>query len=282
VSQKNTIADDFRRRDLVALYESLVRKNPLNDAYKTNLAELRGMGLLDSHVAGQFGVNYKIGVLVRENIGIKWTLMGFNEPGVPFIILYNIGNVHYESVRKGSQYVFDKNEIEQWNDAQTPQQSCSIANHIVTIGNILSSSNFIDNYIVVNTKMLDKRKCQHVYVIKYIADDYSDNKVAYVQQFRDLCAEIQRRIANGRDFTNLPPIYNIVDDLSNYHVSGMQLAGGERSVTKRSVTKRSITKRNQKESVGKRNIKTKRKSNHTIKTKRKSNHTIKTKRKSNK
>ena len=137
-----------------------------------------------------------------------------------------------------------------------------IGNHEVVVGTILFelSADDINYYIVVNAQM------RNVYVIKYIAEYYSN--VAYVQQFRALCAEIQHRIRFVMDFTNLPPIYNIADDLTNYQVTGIVFAGG----------KRRYTKRNQKESVGKRTLKTKPK--RTLKPKRilKPKRTLKTKR----
>jgi hypothetical protein len=249
---RNTIASEFRRTVLVLLFDRLLKQSQntqtMNDELARNLADLRIDKTLDSYVAGQFGEEYGIGVLIQDR-GNVWRLMGSPKFGVPFIILHNPGVNHYDSVRcvnadKPSMYLFLRKIISRWESdtkraSMTPLQlSCTVgvpeskakatASTLRTVktGTIIASlTDALSNYLVVNTKTGDIG-CKSIYVIKYDADKYSENQVEYKNQFGELVSEIQRRISAKQSFAGLPNIYNIGNDSTKYEVSMESLAGG--------------------------------------------------------
>jgi hypothetical protein len=245
---RNQIASEFRRTVLVSLFERL-RQQPqntqtMNAELASNLADLRIDKTLDSYVAGQFGEEYGIGVLIQDR-GHVWRLMGSTKFGVPFIILHNPGVNHYDSVRcvKPPAYLFLRKIILRWEsdtkrDSMTPLQlSCTVGVpeskahgtastlHTVKIGTMVSSDGGMNNYLVVNTKTGDIG-CKSIFVIKYDVDKYTENSADYKKQLGELVAEIQRRIAANQPFAGLPNIYNIGNDSTKYEVSMDSLAGG--------------------------------------------------------
>jgi hypothetical protein len=188
------------------------------------ISELRQDVSLDTYVAGQFGINYNIGVLIRDrdNPLVKWNYMGSTEPGVPFIMLYNPGQNHYESIRRisGNKYIFDRTEIEKWENDKPKTEwelSCSVGNgsslNKVNVGNIVTDGK--DNFYVVVSMGRGPSGCQYIYTMK---TNFSDQ-----QQLVGFSKEIERRIASGQSFidpslSKLPPIYNIVDSSKNYEL----------------------------------------------------------------
>ncbi len=265
---RNKIASEFRRSEMtdangietmLTLYKRLRRQSTNTPTYNTEfdaqINDLKSVNTLDTHIAGQFGEEYGIGVLIRD-VGV-WRWMGSDNFGVPFIILYNPGNGHYESVSRvdassggtKNEYLFSRKEIKTWETevlrGSTSKQllsSCNVgvAESVqfktpstfskVIIGSMISPDNNVNNYIVVHTK-IGETGCERFYVIKYDNDKYNENPAAYQKQFGELVAEIQGRIQTDEPFTGLPNIYNIShDDSKKYKASTYALAGGSRIV----------------------------------------------------
>ena len=89
----------------------------------------------------------------------------------------------------------------------------------------MSSDGGVNNYLIVNTKT-GVIGCKSIYAIKYDAEKYSEDQIAYNNQFGELVSEIQRRIAANQSFEGLPNIYNIEDDSTKYEVVLDKLTGG--------------------------------------------------------
>ena len=117
VNGKNEIASKFRRKTLVALYDKLINtKNNQREKAEPILMkrDLAGSSPLDSVIAGQFGLEYHIGIFIRDRNNTKWIFMG-DDRASSFIILYNSEGRHYEAVRKSTnQYIFNMKIIKIW------------------------------------------------------------------------------------------------------------------------------------------------------------------------
>jgi hypothetical protein len=263
LSGRNEIASEFRRTNftsngietLLAMYTRLRSQSTntkvFNDELDRQISDLKQhMGTLDTHIAGQFGVEYGIGVLIKE-VGY-WTWMGSSNVGVPFIILYNPGNQHYESVSRveipsgKTDYLFPRIQIKVWETnievksmpswklskcnvgvPESEQFKTSSTISEVKIGSMITPDDNANNYLVVYTKI--GHTCERFYVIKYDNDKYNENPAAYKKQFDELVAEIQRRVLVNQSFAGLPHIYNISNnDSKKYKASTYKLTGGGR------------------------------------------------------
>ena len=123
VNGKNTIASKFRREILVELYDKIIATKKTDIEKKESIkikTELEGTVALDTVVAGQFGLEYHIGIFIRDRdktdtTPTKWLFMG-DDKALSFIILYNPNGHHYEAVRKSNTgiYIFSKAIFEKW------------------------------------------------------------------------------------------------------------------------------------------------------------------------
>jgi len=271
---RNEIASEFRRTNmtasnsietLLAMYTRL-RSQPTNTKVfnaelERQISDLKqSVGTLDTHIAGQFGVEYGIGVLIKE-VGY-WTWMGSSNVGVPFIILYNPGNQHYESVSRvempsgKTEYLFLRRQIKVWETnievKSMPSWKLSKCNvglpesvqfktvstiSEVRTGSMISPDDDANNYLVVYTKI--GQTCERFYVIKYDNDKYIENPSEYKKQFDALVKEIAQRVSANQPFAGLPHIYNISDkDSIKYKASKHKLTGGGRKRNGKKTVKR--------------------------------------------
>jgi hypothetical protein len=276
---RNAIASEFRRANftasngietLLAMYTRLRSKpdntQTYNNIVDTQIRDLKQLGqTLETHIAGQFGVEYGIGVLIKE-IGY-WTWMGSDKVGVPFIILYNPGNNHYESVSRvevetktgvsTNQYLFPRRQIKAWETDIEVQNiptwklsKCHVGLPAsvefgtpstiseVKTGSMISPDNDENNYLVVHTKI--GHTCERFYVIKYDNNKYTEDMTKYKKQFHELVEEIEHRVLANQSFAGLPYIYSISDkDSTNYKASKYKLTGGGRKRNGKKTVKRS-------------------------------------------
>ena len=183
--------------------------------------------------------------------------MGSSKVGVPFIILYNPGNAHYEHYESVSRvetvsgvsttkYLFPRRQIKAWEtniEIQNMPEWMLSKCHVgvpasdmlqtpstiseVKIGSMITPDNNANNYLVVYTKI--GHTCERFYVIKYDNDKYTQNQGEYKKQFDELVKEIQRRVSANQSFDGLPHIYNINNnDSKKYKASVYKLTGGGR------------------------------------------------------
>ena len=241
---KDPIASYFRRNILADLYSDLITKGDEIGELNRILRQINGQPPLDTHVAGQFGIRYKISILIRdrERPETKWNLEGDTNPGIPFIMIYNPGSGHYEAIRyeDNNRYIFDRNIIGTWEAIKEAQglygneQVCKIEGLPVNLGDVIKYGN--NRYSVIDMQNSDDgTTCKYIHVVEY-------NKTQTKAQLDKIDSEMKRRIREGRSFTDLK-IFNIanranecsllghVDD----HQAGVNYStGGRRLSRKRS------------------------------------------------
>lgn len=182
---KDAIVTYFRRNILVDIYNTLIAQRVAAD--ETNNMEfynsLRDLQIdinLDTHIAGQFGLWYKIGVFVRDRDKpqTKWNLEGEDKGDTPYIMIYNPGRNHFEAVRfnptkenPNGIYIFNKSNIQSWIDSketidlkQTRGQ-CQINGKEVLKRDKVSYNN--SKYTVIESKNKDDGSgCEYIYAVK--------------------------------------------------------------------------------------------------------------------
>ena len=184
---KDIIASYFRRAILVDIYNQLISKrkgqgitNDNNTDFIKNLNDLPTSNNLDTHIAGQLGIKYKIGILVRDRDKpeTKWNLEGEYKGDTPYIMIYNPGQYHFEAVRfnpttenPNSIYIFDKNNIKEWLqqkenlDHHETKLQCKIDGNDVLKGDKVSYKN--NKYTVIDRKNNDNGNgCEYIYAVK--------------------------------------------------------------------------------------------------------------------
>ena len=182
---KDAIVTYFRRNVLVDIYNTLIAqriaaRETNNTDFYNSLRDLQIDVTLDTHVAGQFGIWYKIGVFVRDRDKpqTKWNLEGDDKRDTSYIIIYNPGRNHFEAVRfnptkanPNGIYVFNKSNIQSWIDAKETvdlkqtQNQCKINGKDVLKGDKVSYKN--NKYTVIDRKNNDNGNgCEYIYAVK--------------------------------------------------------------------------------------------------------------------
>jgi len=189
---KDLIASYFRRAILLDIYNQLISErggpnNEINNDFINNLNDLPTSNNLDTHIAGQLGIKYKIRILVRDrnNPVTKWNLEGNANIDTPYIIIYNPGQNHFEAVRfnpttdnPNGIYIFNKNSIKEWLqqkeklDRDETKLKCKIDGNNVENGFVIQYDKKLYSVIDVENNR-DNTSCGYIYVVNY---DNAQNK----------------------------------------------------------------------------------------------------------
>jgi hypothetical protein len=251
MTRKNEIANYFRVRVVVDLYNELIAREGDQSKEKTRMIKelLAPGGNLDIAIGNSLGIKYKIGILLKDISTpiTNWVIVGFSKREVKdytlddkYIMFYNPGQGHFEAIRSKctGEYIFDRTEISGWEAIAEDQglhggeQMCKIGGAAVKLGDIIEYDD--DRYSVIGIENTsDNTSCKHINVVKY-------NRSQTRAELDRIDTEFKKRIRDKRDFKDLK-IYNIaslVDEctvLGNVddHKAGVNYSRGGRRTRKR-------------------------------------------------
>ena len=213
-SNKNTIANYFRRNILHDLYtDIIIDKIKTSIGNKNTDSSLIGIirDQLDLHAPGKFlsdgvytllGNKYNMYVLLIEKSRLN-LINGDKQTQNNGIIIYNTGGNHFEPVKDTgtNEYIFKYDKIKEQNEYQPPsaiKNYCMCKDHSLKEGDILEHNTNKINHIILSFEHNDTTgECKYIYITKY-KNNMSDSELntLYKQVSNGLI--IQERIVNEK------------------------------------------------------------------------------------